>query len=289
MHRILIGILILSVLYFAADRARLQDRNRFLEERLAARTERPQRPAPLRETGEAPVPDRPMAAPAAAPSNPDPGPAAPSATVTPVDLAPLVRAQEAITGTLGAIQTAAKDVQAVFQLIEPKDPLTGLDLQPWQKGAVDAAQAARDAKVAAYEKAIQLACEEAEQAIERQLTPEQRAKYDLAKNASREVQIVQDPVADPASAGPPPGFLGIQGANAAGGGVAFTDIIAGTAASSAGLLAGDVLLEFNDQKVADYASLVPLIRAQPQGSPVNLKIRRNGAEFTQAVLLGARR
>ena len=69
----------------------------------------------------------------------------------------------------------------------------------------------------------------------------------------------------------------------------FTDIIPDTAASGAGLLAGDVLLEFNDQKVTDYGSLVTLIRAQPQGSPVNLKIRRNGAEFTQAVLLGARR
>lgn len=283
MHRILTGILGLLVLYFAADHARLQNRLRFLEERLAAAPVRAPRPTPVVERGmeivPVPTPVPSVAAPALTPA----ASAAPSAAP---DLTPLVRANEFLTSALTAVDQFAEHSKQIFTPIESRDPYASLNLASWQKGAVDAILARRDARTAELEAAIARVHEDAERDIAAQLTPEQRATYEVRKNLPSPQEAAEAGPNAPAAAAH--GFLGVSGSNAQGGGVTFSEIIPNTAASGAGLLVGDTLLEFNDVKVADYAALALMVQALPADSPVNLKIRRKGTEFTRAVLLGRR-
>jgi len=85
-----------------------------------------------------------------------------------------------------------------------------------------------------------------------------------------------------------PGYLGISGVDAEGGGVQVTQVQPGTVAGLSGLLPGDVLLEVNGQKVANYADLASKVRLFGEGGPVTLRIRRGLTEFYQGAQLGPR-
>jgi S1-C subfamily serine protease len=81
--------------------------------------------------------------------------------------------------------------------------------------------------------------------------------------------------------------LGVAVDTAPGGGVRVTQVMEDTAAKSAGLQAGDVILELNGSPISDHQALVVGIREAGQGTQVTLKVRRGGSEFIQAVRLGA--
>jgi S1-C subfamily serine protease len=55
-----------------------------------------------------------------------------------------------------------------------------------------------------------------------------------------------------------------------------------------GLRPDDVILEYNGERIDTLAALTNKIRDDGEGSPVSLRIRRDGVEFYQGVQLGAR-
>jgi putative serine protease PepD len=59
-----------------------------------------------------------------------------------------------------------------------------------------------------------------------------------------------------------------------------------TVAAALGLRKDDVILEFNGLPVAGLSDLASKIRESGEGSPANLRIRRDGTEFYQGVQLG---
>jgi len=85
--------------------------------------------------------------------------------------------------------------------------------------------------------------------------------------------------------GPKPGFLGVSGSDAPGGGARVLRVVENTAASGAGIRAGDVIVEVNGEPIADYPALVARIRDAGQGSELQIKLRREGVEFLQGVRL----
>jgi hypothetical protein len=85
--------------------------------------------------------------------------------------------------------------------------------------------------------------------------------------------------------GPKPGFLGVSGSDAPGGGAQVLQVVENTAASGAGLRAGDVIVEINGEPVADYSALVARIRDAGQGTDLQIKLRRQGVEFLKGVRL----
>jgi S1-C subfamily serine protease len=85
-----------------------------------------------------------------------------------------------------------------------------------------------------------------------------------------------------------PGYLGITGSDAEGGGVLVTQVQQGTVAGLSGLRAGDVILEVNGEKVANYGDLAAKMRLHGEGGPVTLRIRRGATEFYQGAQLGPR-
>lgn len=85
-----------------------------------------------------------------------------------------------------------------------------------------------------------------------------------------------------------PGYLGIIGSDAEGGGVLVSQVQPGTVAGLSGLREGDVILEVNGEKVANYGDLAAKMRMTGEGAPVTLRIRRGAAEFYQGAQLGPR-
>src|SRR2546425_542951 len=73
-----------------------------------------------------------------------------------------------------------------------------------------------------------------------------------------------------------------------GGGAQITQVMRDGVASGSGLQPGDVILEINGEKIADYSALAAKIREAGEGAPVNLRLRRGGSEFYQGLQLGAR-
>lgn len=71
-------------------------------------------------------------------------------------------------------------------------------------------------------------------------------------------------------------------------GVEITRIEDNTAAAKAGLKVGDVVLEYNGQRVEGTEQFIRLVRETPPGRRVNLLISRNGAAQTVGVALGSR-
>lgn len=80
--------------------------------------------------------------------------------------------------------------------------------------------------------------------------------------------------------------MGLNGTDAPGGGAVITVIFPVTAAERAGLVPGDVILEFNGERVADLAGLFESARGAGEGAPVSLRIRRGGSEFYLGLQLG---
>ena len=91
-----------------------------------------------------------------------------------------------------------------------------------------------------------------------------------------------------AGAGPRSGFLGIMGVDVPGGGVEIQNVVPDSVALRSGLRPGDVLLEYNGEPIDTLATLTSRVRSGGEGSPVSLRLRRNGVEFYQGVQLGAR-
>jgi hypothetical protein len=75
-----------------------------------------------------------------------------------------------------------------------------------------------------------------------------------------------------------PGELGVYMLQSAGPGVAIAQIAGGSAAEAAGLLAGDVILQINNQAVEEPRQITRIIRATPAGEIVALRILRDGQE-----------
>ncbi len=68
---------------------------------------------------------------------------------------------------------------------------------------------------------------------------------------------------------------------------AYVDqVTEGGAAESAGIQSGDVIIEFAGQKVTSAADLTAMVRAQPAGAEVQLKIVRDGETITIRATLG---
>lgn len=65
-------------------------------------------------------------------------------------------------------------------------------------------------------------------------------------------------------------------------------IIPGSAAEKAGLREGDIILEFNGEKIIPQNSLAKIIMKYKPGDKVTLKILRNGKEINISVVLGER-
>jgi serine protease Do len=72
-------------------------------------------------------------------------------------------------------------------------------------------------------------------------------------------------------------------------GVEVTNVEADSAAEKAGLKTGDVVMEFNGQKVEGWEHLKRLVRETPIHREVKIGIWRNGAVQTLTAAMGARR
>jgi hypothetical protein len=83
-----------------------------------------------------------------------------------------------------------------------------------------------------------------------------------------------------------PGYMGMNGVDAPGGGALVTQVFPSTAAHHAGLLVGDVVTEFNGRSVPDLASLFQWARNTGEGTPISLRIRRAGVEIFIGLQLG---
>src|SRR5579872_522095 len=71
-------------------------------------------------------------------------------------------------------------------------------------------------------------------------------------------------------------------------GVEITRVENDSPAAKAGLQEGDVILEYNGQKVIGFEQFSRLVRETPAGREVKVRISRNGEEKTLTVKVGAR-
>jgi putative serine protease PepD len=83
-------------------------------------------------------------------------------------------------------------------------------------------------------------------------------------------------------------FMGVGGTDTTSGpaGALITEVIAGSAAASAGLQVGDVVTAYNGQPVTGFVDLAGDIRSSQPGDTVTLTVSRLGAEITMQVVLG---
>jgi hypothetical protein len=72
------------------------------------------------------------------------------------------------------------------------------------------------------------------------------------------------------------------------GGVRFSGVRAGSPADSAGLMAGDVLVQLGDQEVADLYDMTAALRAHSPGDRVTIVVLREGERVEAMVTLGRR-
>jgi hypothetical protein len=174
---------------------------------------------------------------------------------------------------LGATQLRAAVVDGALTahwiVSEPEE---SLGLTEAQKAAIDAIRNAADVERLDLERRTQAA-------IRAVLTPEQIAKRNAAEKASFAVE---------GAPSQPPGYLGISGDTAPGGGVRVTSVTPDSAAGRFGLREGDVILQFNGQPIHDFAALAQRVRETGEGFAATMRIRRDGVELDHAVQLGAR-
>lgn len=188
-----------------------------------------------------------------------PAPSRPEAPRAPVSEAP-VRAYRAMVD--GKLMT-----RVVWS-----EPEEALGLTEAQKAAIEAIRNAADVERLDLERRTQAA-------IRAVLTPEQIANRDAAEKPSFAVEVAPSQ---------PPGYLGIAGDTAPGGGVRVTNVTPDSAAGRFGLREGDVILQFNGQPIPDFASLAGRVRETGEGFAATMRIRRDGVELDHAVQLGAR-
>jgi S1-C subfamily serine protease len=87
------------------------------------------------------------------------------------------------------------------------------------------------------------------------------------------------------SRGPRPAMLGIF-ATVGAGDARISDVVPGSGAQQAGLMAGDVILKFGGQDVRRYEEIPPLVQARKPGDRVEVEFRRGGGLFKVPVTLG---
>ncbi len=71
-------------------------------------------------------------------------------------------------------------------------------------------------------------------------------------------------------------------------GVLITSVVPDSAADRAGLKKGDVIIEYNGQRVEGVQQFVRLVRETPVGRKVTLKLIRDGKEMTVTATMGKR-
>lgn len=269
MQKAAIGILVLLLLFLAAVNARLEQRIEFLERRPAPPPPRPcNRP-------HAPPPTAAAAAVPAAPEAPPP---------TPEKRHPVV----ATTTNQKYVDLA---IGKFYVETLMRTPDADLGLSEEQKGIIESLRKSCDAQTKPSRDEIQAIEKRTEEDIRRQLTPEQLAKYEAGKILDfiedRSLRIVE-PAGLVRLDEPKPAYLGVQGGDAPGGGVALHEVFPDSAAAGIGLQRDDVLLELDGEKLATYGNLTTRIAGSSPGAFVTLKIRRGGTEFLQGVQLGPR-
>ncbi len=84
------------------------------------------------------------------------------------------------------------------------------------------------------------------------------------------------------------GIVPAYGGEAQGPGVAVEDVLAGSAAAEAGILAGDVLLALDGQSIPDLKALSDALRRHAPGDRVRVTLARKGEEIELAATLKAR-
>src|SRR6185295_7588428 len=259
MHKLATAALVILVLFLLAANTRLDDRRAALERQLAAVERRP-RPKP-------PAPPIVVEAPRVDPPAPVAAPPAPPAPV--VEKTHVVKTRTFVDA----------GSQATFWL---KSGLVedDLGLTPAQQLAIAELRKRKTERV-------QLVEDQTEAAIRDLLTSEQREKYD-SQGRIREVELALAQETATPQAGQKPGYLGVSGGDALGGGVELQQVFPNTVASQAGLQSGDVLVDIDGEKLANYTVLAEKIRAAGEGKPMSLRVRRAGVEFTLGVQLGPR-
>ena len=83
------------------------------------------------------------------------------------------------------------------------------------------------------------------------------------------------------------GYLGITGEGAGNGdvGVAVTDVVAGSPAEKAGLVAGDVIISIDSEPMYDIFELSAAIKLRRPGEPVELTVTRGGDIYIVTAVL----
>jgi hypothetical protein len=291
MHKIVLGVLGLLVIFLAAANVRLQNRERGLEQRLAAAEKKlPRRglidPEPL-PLAEAPpvIISAPAAEPNATPAQNGSAVKAPAPGATD---SPKLPVKEVVTD---ALALAGKSLTFTLQ----KDQVTlvragddeELGLTEAQRKAIEELRKNRDTQASAYSDMIQKIDDQTEQSIRQVLNPDQLAKYDAQHSPNLDVQTLVQTDEPKTASGLKPGYLGISGGDALGGGAQVTQVFPNTVASGLGLQKDDVILEFNGEAVPSLSALSTKIKESGEGFPVTLKLRRGGNEFYQSFQLGS--
>jgi S1-C subfamily serine protease len=71
-------------------------------------------------------------------------------------------------------------------------------------------------------------------------------------------------------------------------GVRVQQVVPGSAAEEAGVMAGDVLIAFDGEAVTDLRTLSNMLGARLAGDEVELTVRREGEDVTLRAVLGVR-
>lgn len=302
MKNVVIAVLGLLLLFFAATETRLLERGRRLEARIADLERQAKAKLPAKPAAE-PAP-APVTAPVVAPPKPAPAVASAPPAVSSEPTNVVAKAQAYLTRTLegvdGALNGRGNWGKAWVQFFNAKPAAEELKLSEQQKHAIEALRKSRDLQTQVFRDQIQKIEEQTELTIRQLLDPEQLKSYD-AQTATNDFAVQRldqltlngfvDPAPSAASGAPAtatPAYLGVQAVDAEGGGAKISEVLDDSAAKRYGLQPGDVVLEFGGQKIGTFAQLSEQIRATPAGSIVTLRINRGGAVFDQGVELGAR-
>jgi hypothetical protein len=291
MQKVFLGMLGLLVIFLAAANVRLQNRERTLEQRLAAAEKKLPRRVPI-DPEPAPLTEAPTIVIAASVAEPKSAPAQAGSTVkTPASSATdsaKLPVKEVVTD---ALALAGKTLTFTLE----KDHVTlvraggdeELGLTEAQRKAIDELRKNRDVQASAYSDMIQKIDNQTEQSIRQVLNPDQLAKYGAQHNPDLDVQTIVQSEEPKTASGLKPGYLGISGGDAPGGGAQVTQVFPNTVASGLGLQKDDVILEFNGEAVPSLSALSTKIKESGEGFPVTLKLRRGGNEFFQSFQLGS--
>ena len=282
MQKVFLGILGLLVLFLATANTRLQSQMRLLAERLEAAEKRIPKTAPAWDvppvvTSE-PLDGSQVAPPQAVHATPDAVVIAPTQSqgADPA-IEPLQLNGKSLTFTLDG------DRATLVRVGGDED----LGLTDAQQKAVADLRKRQEEQTEAYTDLIQRIEAQTEQSIRQLLSPEQLAKYDAQHPDPGAAATTFDLLEEPKTAsGLRQGYLGISGEDAKGGGTRVREVFPNTAASAFGLQKDDVILEVNGEPVADQSAMSGKIKQAGEGSPLILRIRRGGNEFTQSVQLG---